>query len=236
MVLHAGILTPRAPGWPCSLRWLSRGYVPEGKFQDFDFERGGNTAFSAFMRSTSSCDFKTTALACCAAPGASALSSFIKITDTSGRSRFSSPMIRAASEPSSLRSTTTAPTTSWPNRRIPLCPLPELSTSQPCRLSSEQRRFKLTGSFPMQRTELPRRLLTRVSAFRPWPQISRAPAHDYLWVVVTGVPVPCSDLDHTQSQTSLGKFVEVVQPLDLPKTTPGPSDLLCCWKTSISPR
>ena len=52
--------------------------------------------------------------------------------------------------------------TSCPNRISPSCPLPELSTFQPCSFSSEQRKFKFTGSFPMQRTDLASRLITGV--------------------------------------------------------------------------
>ena len=72
---------------------------------------------------------------------------------TAGRNRFELSGDQSRFRPSSFRSRTTASTCSWLKPKTPSCPLPELSTSQPCSLSSAQRRFKSTGSFPMQRTE-----------------------------------------------------------------------------------
>lgn len=86
------------------------------------------------------------------------------MTGTSGRSRFSSPMINAASAPSPLRST--ASTLCRLNSKTPSYPLPELRTFQPCFLKFEQRRFKLTASFPIQRTSLRCRVVT-VTPYSP---------------------------------------------------------------------
>jgi len=97
-------------------------------------------------------------------------------TATLGRIRFASPAINAVSVPSSFKSRTTASIASPPNWISPSYPLPELSARQPFFLKYEQRKFKRTGSFPMQSTDFRRPLGTGLpllffglAHFRPAP-------------------------------------------------------------------
>jgi hypothetical protein len=79
--------------------------------------------------------------------------------------------------------------------------LPEVSTFQPCCRSSEQRRFKLTGSFPIQRTELPRRMVTGTFLS---PQDEEIPsAGTRLSMALISKPARRSDSNYPQSPSSL---------------------------------
>jgi hypothetical protein len=82
--------------------------------------------------------------------------------------------------------------------------LPEVSTFQPCCRSSEQRRFKLTGSFPIQRTELPRRRVTGTFLSPRDEEIPSAGTRLSMALISEAAAVR-NDSNHPQSPSSLSR-------------------------------